>query len=92
MVFLHENAGNIGLRLDYFEILYKKVGVNVLAVGYRGYGRSEGVPSEVGLQLDAKAVAQYVKNSPKIDKKRVFLIGRSLGGGVGIHLLADSKE
>lgn len=92
VVFLHENAGNIGLRLDYFEILYKKVGVNVLAVGYRGYGRSEGVPSEVGLQLDAKAVAQYVKNSPKIDKKRVFLIGRSLGGGVGIHLLADSKE
>jgi len=46
VVFLHENAGNIGLRLDYFEILYKKVGVNVLAFGYRGYGRSEGVPSE----------------------------------------------
>ena len=42
VVFLHENAGNIGLRLDYFELLFKKVGVNVLAFGYRGYGRSEG--------------------------------------------------
>lgn len=63
--------------------------MNVLSVGYRGYGRSEGVPSEAGLQLDARAIANYVQNSSKIDKKRVFLIGRSLGGGVGIHLLSD---
>ena len=60
-MFFHENAGNIGLRLDYFEILYKKVDVNVLCVGYRGYGHSEGQPSEAGLKLDAKAVAKFVR-------------------------------
>ena len=49
VVFFHENAGNIGVRLDYFEMLFKRVNVNVLCVGYRGYGHSEGTPSEVGL-------------------------------------------
>lgn len=40
VVFFHENAGNIGLRLDYFERLCKQVGVNVLCVAYRGYSGS----------------------------------------------------
>ncbi len=67
VVFFHENAGNIGLRLDYFDLLYKKVGVNVLAVGYRGYGRSEGEPTEAGMKLDARAIANFVRKSPKIN-------------------------
>lgn len=40
VVFFHENAGNIGLRLDYFELLCKHVGVNVLCIAYRGYSSS----------------------------------------------------
>ena len=46
VVFFHENAGNIGLRMDYFELLHDQVNVNVLCVGYRGYGKSQGTPSE----------------------------------------------
>ena len=46
---MHENTGNLGMNLDYFETLVKKVGVNVLCVSYRGYSKSEGVPSEQGL-------------------------------------------
>ena len=46
IVFLHENAGNIGLRMDWFEIVYKNLGVNVLAVAYRGYSRSQGKPNQ----------------------------------------------
>ncbi len=60
VVFLHENAGNIGLRLDYFELLVKKVGVNVVCVAYRGYSKSQGEPSEEGLKMDAQAIAEYV--------------------------------
>lgn len=56
VVFFHEKEGNIGLRLDYFELLFKRVNVNVLCVGYRGYGHSEGRPTEAGLLLDAKAI------------------------------------
>ncbi len=46
VVYLHENAGNLGMNLDYFETLVKKVGVNVLCVAYRGYSKSEGQPTE----------------------------------------------
>ena len=46
LIFLHENAGNIGLRLDYFELVYNKLDVNIVAVAYRGYSRSEGEPNE----------------------------------------------
>jgi hypothetical protein len=42
VIFFHENAGNIGLRLDYFELIYHKLEVNIVAVAYRGYSKSEG--------------------------------------------------
>lgn len=89
---MHENAGNLGMNLDYFETLVKKVGVNVLCVSYRGYSKSEGVPTEKGLQLDALAIAKFVKACDKIDKQRVFLVGRSLGGAVALSLLAEEGD
>ena len=42
VIFMHENAGNIGLRLDYFELIYHNLNVNVVAVAYRGYSKSGG--------------------------------------------------
>ena len=53
IIFLHENAGNIGLRLDYFELIYHKLDVNIVCVAYRGYSRSEGEPNEPGILQDA---------------------------------------
>ena len=52
-VFFHENAGNLGLRLDWFEQVYKNLNVNILSVAYRGYSRSEGKPEQAGILLDA---------------------------------------
>jgi pimeloyl-ACP methyl ester carboxylesterase len=92
VVFFHDNAGNIGIRLDYFEMLFRRVNVNVICVGYRGYGHSKGRPTEAGLQLDANTIVNYIKSSPKVNKDRVFLIGKSLGGAVALHLLASLKE
>ena len=45
LVFFHENAGNIGLRMDWFEIVYKQLEVNIVAVSYRGFSRSQGKPN-----------------------------------------------
>ena len=42
VVFFHENAGNIGLRLDYFQQLYHTLGIDVLVFAYRGYSDSTG--------------------------------------------------
>jgi hypothetical protein len=89
IVFFHENAGNIGYRLDFFEQLYKKLGVNVLAVSYRGYGDSEGSPSEAGIQKDAAAILEYAFTKAQIDNSQIILFGRSLGGAVAIYGLSS---
>jgi len=65
-------------------LLFKRVNVNILSIGYRGYGHSEGVPTEAGLSIDAKTIMMFVRASPKINKDRIFLIGRSLGGAVAL--------
>ncbi len=56
VIFFHENAGNLGLRLDYFSMLYHEMNCDVLPVAYRGYSDSSGTPSEKGLKLDAAGV------------------------------------
>lgn len=64
---MHENAGNIGLRMDFFELLSTKLDVNIVTFAYRGYSYSEGTPSEEGLKLDADAIISYVQNEKDID-------------------------
>ena len=86
---MHENAGNIGLRMDYFQMLHVFGKYNILCVAYRGYSESEGVPNEAGMKLDAKAITDFARSCSLIDTKRVFLLGRSLGGAVALHLVSE---
>lgn len=55
VIFFHENAGNLGLRMDYFTMLYHEMGLNVLAFAYRGYSDSDhdGEPTEKIIKQDA---------------------------------------
>jgi fermentation-respiration switch protein FrsA (DUF1100 family) len=53
-------------------------------VGYRGYGHSEGTPSEAGLEIDAESVFFFALNHKDINNQKLFIFGRSLGGAVGI--------
>lgn len=75
--------------MDYFDLLVRKIGINVVCVAYRGYSKSKGKPNEKGIQMDARAIARWVRDNKQIDKRRLFLVGRSLGGAVAIHLLAE---
>ncbi len=68
------------------EVLYFELEVNVLIVGYRGYGHSEGTPSEQGLELDAEAIFKYALEHKEINKQKLFMLGKSLGGAVAIQL------
>lgn len=56
----------------------------MLILAYRGYGDSEGTPSETGLALDAEATLEYALGRDDIDNDRLFVFGRSLGGAVAI--------
>ncbi|GIX90505.1 hypothetical protein CEXT_344841 [Caerostris extrusa] len=91
VLYLHGNAGNIGHRLPNAQGLYQFCGCNVLLLEYRGYGLSQGAPSEEGLYLDALAGLKYLLQLPYIDKKKIIVFGRSLGGAVAIDLLARSE-
>ena len=65
--------------------------MNCLIVGYRGYGKSEGIPSELGLKIDGEAISKFafeyneISNN-YIDKNNIYLFGRSLGGAVAIYV------
>lgn len=68
------------------EVLVKQLKTNVLILAYRGYGDSEGTPSEEGLKLDAAATLDYALNDDEINNDRIFVFGRSLGASVGAQL------
>jgi len=63
-------------------------GVAWLLLNYRGYGASEGSPSERSLVADALAQYDHASVLPGIDPARVFAFGRSLGSGVAVQLAA----
>ena len=63
-------------------------GVAWLIFNYRGYGASEGSPSERSLVADALAQYDYASKLPGIDTERIFVFGRSLGSGVAVQLAA----
>ncbi len=92
MIYFHENAGNIGNRLYVIEMLYLELEVNVLIVGYRGYGHSEGTPSEPGLEKDAEAIFEFALEHKEINNQSIFTIGRSLGGAVSVQLAEKVQE
>lgn len=83
----HGNASNIANRAPTYEFL-RDAPANVLAVEYRGYGRSEGKPSEAGLYLDAEAAYQYLISTKRLDPKSIISFGQSLGTAVATHLAA----
>ncbi len=89
VIFFHGNAGNISHRLEKVALFYK-LGLNIFIFDYRGYGKSEGAPSEFGLYKDADAAYKYLTEKRGISKDNIVLYGESLGGAVAINLAAKN--
>lgn len=85
VIFFHGNGGNMSGRLDALALLHR-AGFNVLMLDYRGYGRSEGRPTEEGTYEDADAAWRYLADTEGERPERIVLFGRSLGGAVAIEL------
>lgn len=85
LIFFHGNAGNIGDRLGKIE-LFHHLGLNILIFDYRGYGQSEGRPSEAGIYKDALGAYDYLRTRRDVDSQRVVFYGASLGGAVAVDL------
>mmetsp|Transcript_21178 Transcript_21178/g.25036 ORF Transcript_21178/g.25036 Transcript_21178/m.25036 type:complete len:340 (+) Transcript_21178:69-1088(+) len=85
LLFCHENAGNIGLRIPEFQKINSLLRVNQFVFDYRGYGFSEGIPSEEGLIEDTmSAFRLLIETRQDIDPNKILITGRSLGGAVAI--------
>lgn len=65
IVFSHENAFNMGWRLDNYHTFFKQLDCNIVAYDYRGYGDSTGVPTEKGISSDARAVYSFLMDNGK---------------------------
>ena len=85
LIFCHGNAGNISDRLESVAVFHR-AGYNVLLFDYRGYGRSEGRPTEEGTYRDAEAAWEFLVNDKGQSTDRIVVFGRSLGGAVAIEL------
>ena len=89
LLFFHGNAGNISHRQHSIEIFHR-LGLNVFIIDYRGYGQSEGRPSEQGLYRDATAAWHYLTEEKGFANSQVIIFGRSLGGAVAARLASEA--
>ena len=85
VLFSHGNAGSIEGRMRAARVLVD-MGLSVMLYDYRGYGRSEGRPSEEGLYRDAVAFHDHLVQRRGVDPQRLLLYGESLGVAVAIEL------
>ena len=88
LLWFHGNAGNISYRYDIIRAMMS-LPVQVLIIDYRGYGRSEGKPTEQGLYLDARAAWDYLTTERGVLPERVIIFGKSLGGAPAIDLTSQ---
>lgn len=91
VLMFHGNAGNIGHRLPIARMLIAASGCNVFMLEYRGYGISTGQPDESGLNIDAQTALDYLRDRAETRDHRIVVYGQSLGGAVGIRLVAKNQ-
>lgn len=88
LVYFHGNAGHIGDRIGKYSAI-AEAGFGVVVLSYRGYGNSEGTPTEEGLYRDARAAINYALGEMGLPVSRLVLYGESLGTGVAIQMATE---
>ena len=92
MLYLHGNDFNLGSNVERIERL-NRMGFAILAVDYRGYGKSGGgFPSEIQVYEDAEAAWNYLVRKRRVDPGHAFIYGHSLGGAIAIELALRHPE
>lgn len=89
VLFAHGNGGNLTHRDEVLKKLNYRLRVSVLIFDYRGYGRSEGSPSEQGVLQDARAAREWLCQRTGLKPADLVLMGESLGGAVAVDLAAS---
>lgn len=85
LLYSHGNAEDIG-ELKFLLADLAKAGFNVLAYDYRGYGTSDGAPSERAAYRDIEAAYTYLTNTLHVAPTNIIVYGRSVGSGPSVDL------
>lgn len=88
ILYCHGNAGSVETWSMAALELNQRHQCAVFVFDYRGYGKSEGMPSEEGLYQDARAARRWLAQKTGVSEKEIVVLGRSLGGGVAVDLAA----
>merc|ERR1712039_1051366 len=89
-LFSHGNAEDLGLIVQYFRQLARRLTVNILAYEYTGYGQSTGVPEEESVYADIEAAFKYLRDEKRIPWNQIVAYGRSIGTGPTVHLASKT--
>jgi len=90
ILYAHGNGDCVAYLGPYLSQVRDKLRVSIFAFDYRGYGRSEGSPSEPGILADGDAAHRWLAERTGRRLDEIALMGRSLGGGVAVHLAAQN--
>ncbi|WP_443029019.1 alpha/beta hydrolase [Spirulina sp. CS-785/01] len=85
LLYVHGNAEDLGQIQPVLNLLYD-AGFSVFAYDYRGYGLSEGQPSEANAYEDINTAYGYLTETLEIPPDQIIVFGRSVGGGSAIDL------
>jgi uncharacterized protein len=88
VVYFHGNAGHIGDRAAKFSTFVDN-GFGLVALSYRGFGKSNGSPDEQGIYNDARAIIDYALTKLHIPPAKLIYFGESLGSGVAVQMASE---
>ena len=86
VLYFHGNGGNVTTCRETLRLFRDQLGAAVLVFDYRGYGRSEGMPTEDGILADARAARSWLATNAGVRESDIVLVGHSMGGGVAVDL------
>ena len=90
LLYCHGNGDAVGYLGPYLKSLRDKHRLTIFAFDYRGYGKSEGSPSEAGILADGHAAQLWLAKRTDFEAEDIVLMGRSLGGGVAVDLAVNN--
>jgi len=88
LIYFHDRGQTVSSNLKEYLFL-RGMGLNILAVDYRGFGESDGNPTEAGLGLDGRACHYYIRYKKQIPSRKIIIYGVGLGAAVAIDVALD---
>ena len=94
VVYSHDKSGNLDNYWPRIKLL-ANLGLDeyhILAIDYRGYGKSSGTPSEEAFYADTNAALQWLKDTHQVIDEQIVLYGFGLGSSAAIELAGTPRS